>query len=159
MIKNIVIFCHDTFYSNLEEILAGYLNTRGIIHVVSSDTDIWKVVKSAINQGRASQFAIDLRFVDFSETKIIRACQIDMCKGLIALLLRHFILEVPLNLREYQEELSREALRGNNSVICAPTGSGKTVIAAYIIRNHIYNLQRNGKPSKVIFTSLNLNKI
>lgn len=37
-----------------------------------------------------------------------------------------------LQLRPYQEELAEPAVNGHNSVIVAPTGSGKTFVALYI---------------------------
>ena len=39
-----------------------------------------------------------------------------------------------LELRSYQMELARPSLDGKNSVIVAPTGSGKTHVALYVIK-------------------------
>ncbi|XP_055865688.1 interferon-induced helicase C domain-containing protein 1-like isoform X1 [Biomphalaria glabrata] len=43
----------------------------------------------------------------------------------------------PLNLRQYQLELATYAVQGFNTVICAPTGSGKTRVATHIILEHL----------------------
>jgi ERCC4-related helicase len=51
-------------------------------------------------------------------------------------------------LRNYQEELAQDGLDGHNCIICAPTGSGKTLISARIISNHL--IERKGK-GKVVF--------
>ena len=42
-----------------------------------------------------------------------------------------------LLLREYQRELAKDALDGKNTIICAPTGSGKTRVATHIICEHL----------------------
>ncbi|CAH1791869.1 unnamed protein product, partial [Owenia fusiformis] len=40
-------------------------------------------------------------------------------------------------LREYQRELAGDALRGNNVVVCAPTGCGKTRVSMHVVKNHL----------------------
>ena len=42
-----------------------------------------------------------------------------------------------LNLRGYQKELAEAALQGKNSIICAPTNSGKTYVAVHITKEHL----------------------
>lgn len=48
-----------------------------------------------------------------------------------------FTETLPLNLRGYQEELAEKALESYNTIICAPTGSGKTKVAMHIILSHL----------------------
>ena len=40
-------------------------------------------------------------------------------------------------LRGYQRELAEPGLQGHNYIICAPTGSGKTMVAAYVVYKHL----------------------
>ena len=52
-------------------------------------------------------------------------------------------------IHKYQHELAEPGINGKNYVVCAPTGSGKTLVAALIIENHFKIKGR--KNAKVLF--------
>ncbi|XP_067683793.1 antiviral innate immune response receptor RIG-I-like [Haliotis asinina] len=56
-----------------------------------------------------------------------------------------------LESRPYQDELVRAAAGGENVVIVAPTGCGKTVVALRIIQEHLTRMKHRGMPSKIAF--------
>ncbi|XP_040216264.1 antiviral innate immune response receptor RIG-I [Rana temporaria] len=55
-----------------------------------------------------------------------------------------------MKLRKYQEELAQPAYRGNNTIISAPTGCGKTFVALSICDHHLKSMPNNQK-GKVVF--------
>lgn len=48
-------------------------------------------------------------------------------------------------LREYQRELMTAAVSGQNTIICAPTGCGKTIVALGICEEHLKQLRGRAK--------------
>ncbi|NXJ66538.1 DDX58 helicase, partial [Rostratula benghalensis] len=56
----------------------------------------------------------------------------------------------PKKARSYQIELAQPAVNGKNTVICAPTGSGKTFVAVLICEHHFQNMPA-GRKAKVVF--------
>ncbi|NXP48462.1 DDX58 helicase, partial [Heliornis fulica] len=56
----------------------------------------------------------------------------------------------PMKARTYQTELAQPAINGKNTLICAPTGSGKTFVALMICEHHFQNMPA-GQKAKVVF--------
>ncbi|NXJ32467.1 DDX58 helicase, partial [Ciconia maguari] len=56
----------------------------------------------------------------------------------------------PKMARSYQTELAQPAVSGKNTLICAPTGSGKTLVALLICEHHFQNTPA-GRKAKVVF--------
>ncbi|XP_013927863.1 PREDICTED: probable ATP-dependent RNA helicase DDX58 [Thamnophis sirtalis] len=52
--------------------------------------------------------------------------------------------------RSYQRELAEPALKGKHTMICAPTGSGKTFVSIMICEHHLCN-RPDGEKGKVVF--------
>ncbi len=54
-------------------------------------------------------------------------------------------------IRDYQRELAGPGIRGENYIFVAPTGSGKTLVTAIIIAEHLKKVQASGDIAKVVF--------
>ena len=66
---------------------------------------------------------------------------------------RELSLTKVYELRDYQNELAEPAISGNNYILVAPTGSGKTLIASYIIMHHLKQMWEKGRRGKVAFVT------
>ena len=56
-----------------------------------------------------------------------------------------------IRLRGYQEELAGPGLQGENYIFVAPTGTGKTLVAGYIIMHHLNKMLKEGGRRKIVF--------
>lgn len=54
-------------------------------------------------------------------------------------------------MRDYQKELAKPGLHGKNCIICAPTGSGKTLTAGYICQLQRMKATAERRPFKALF--------
>ncbi|CAH1788621.1 unnamed protein product [Owenia fusiformis] len=62
--------------------------------------------------------------------------------------------EITVELRPYQENLAAPSLKKENTIICCPTGSGKTLTAAYIchrLRKEAMKINNGEKHFKTVF--------
>jgi ERCC4-related helicase len=53
--------------------------------------------------------------------------------------------------RKYQHELAEPGIKGENCIVVAPTGSGKTLVAALVISDHLQKNQHNDDKPNVLF--------
>ena len=61
-------------------------------------------------------------------------------------------IEDKITIRSYQRELAEPGINGENYIFCAPTGSGKTLVAAMIIEKHLIKLrERDVRGGKILF--------
>ena len=60
-------------------------------------------------------------------------------------------LEPGKQIRNYQWELAEPGIKEENYIICAPTGTGKTLVAGLIISEHLQKRKQMIKPGKVLF--------
>ena len=66
---------------------------------------------------------------------------------------KELCLKEGMKLRDYQMELADPGMKGKNYVLVAPTGTGKTLVAAYIIMHHLKRLQKELRKGKVAFVT------
>ena len=66
---------------------------------------------------------------------------------------RELALRKDIKLRDYQEELARPGLQGKNYILISPTGTGKTLVAGFVIVHHLNKMLSEGRRGKVAFVT------
>ena len=64
----------------------------------------------------------------------------------------HLQLPSGHEVRSYQKELAQPGIMGENYIFIAPTGSGKTLVSAIIICEHLKKVKELGENPKVVFS-------
>ncbi|KAK1174963.1 antiviral innate immune response receptor RIG-I-like [Acipenser oxyrinchus oxyrinchus] len=109
------------------------------------DTGDKKKVKDQEGNGTESSFRIEIR-EEAEENNLSE----NHCKASGAHDVEHTAECAGKKLRKYQEELAGPAFRGENTIICAPTGCGKTIVALAICDHHLKN-KKEGQKRKIAF--------
>ena len=86
-------------------------------------------------------------------TSLAKVCQTEMIHSeeFQTASFKELSLHKDWKLREYQEELAAPGLQGKNYIFVAPTGTGKTLVAGYIIMHHLNRMLQEGRKRKVAF--------
>ncbi|KAJ1363457.1 ATP-dependent RNA helicase dbp2, partial [Parelaphostrongylus tenuis] len=105
-------------------------------------------IEDVLDPSAGSKYEINLNYEDIPCSSVGSD---SVMSRLLKSIDRREFEETPILLRDYQKELCESSLLGINTIIAAPTGSGKTVVAAYIIKNHLENLERSDRKPKVLF--------
>ncbi|CAJ0937417.1 unnamed protein product, partial [Mesorhabditis belari] len=139
------------FLRRYELLCEDRINSSSIIQFIdTSDSikDAMEKIQAAKDKSK-TPFSFNLRWDSLSELKN------GPMRKLMQALELHISKEEPIHLREYQKELCGNALEGENTIICAPTGSGKTIVAAHIIKEYLKSQSLNRKSNqplrKVLF--------
>uniref|UniRef100_A0A0R3RKU3 Helicase ATP-binding domain-containing protein n=1 Tax=Elaeophora elaphi TaxID=1147741 RepID=A0A0R3RKU3_9BILA len=111
---------------------------RGKIYFCECDIPIANVIMESKSNKLEKECMVDLRYEHFP-VSASDAAKNDFYEGEVVIL------------RKYQEEIAQPAYNGQNTLICAPTGTGKTVVAASIARNHLVMGKKNNLHTKICF--------
>ncbi|XP_018409963.1 PREDICTED: probable ATP-dependent RNA helicase DDX58 [Nanorana parkeri] len=112
-----------------------------VLEVWKGDTECRNEKKVPIDDSESGESDSTLMMVHFSEEA---ALENQCLSGSTPLSIKD------IKLRKYQEELAEPAYRGNNTIICAPTGCGKTLVALSICDHHLKSMPA-GQKGKVVF--------
>ncbi|XP_075066980.1 antiviral innate immune response receptor RIG-I isoform X2 [Mixophyes fleayi] len=126
-----------------------------VLQLWNNDKECGKKCQSVEDPGEGTSA---LMMVQFSEEPMI----VDTClSGAVESNSEHTVKMIKLasyfptsvktmKLRKYQEELAQPAYSGKNTIVCAPTGSGKTFVALSICEHHLKS-RPEGQRGKIVF--------
>ena len=66
---------------------------------------------------------------------------------------RELALKEDIKLRDYQEELAGPGVQGKNYILISPTGTGKTLVAGFVIVHHLNKMVGESRRGKVAFVT------
>ncbi|VIO90383.1 Type III restriction enzyme, res subunit family protein [Brugia malayi] len=152
---NAVAACSDVAHHFVTETYPGFERNyrlflherkrmeRGKLYFCECDFPIADVIMSSRSNELDKTCIVDLRYEHFP-VNASDAAKDDIYEGEVMVL------------RKYQEEIAQPAYDGQNTLICAPTGTGKTVVAASIARNHLVMGRKNNLHTKICFFVTNV---
>uniref|UniRef100_A0A0M3KC93 Dicer-related helicase (inferred by orthology to a C. elegans protein) n=1 Tax=Anisakis simplex TaxID=6269 RepID=A0A0M3KC93_ANISI len=126
----------------VEQMIPNFQQLYRTVYFVGVNTTVRDVLDSCAKSGEACPFEVDISYQTFPPSEP---------QKIIDDVLEDIYDEDEIPLRHYQEELAEAAYNGQNTVVCAPTGSGKTVVAASVIRKHLLQGLVAKKRNKVCF--------
>ncbi|XP_032532119.1 probable ATP-dependent RNA helicase DDX58 isoform X2 [Chiroxiphia lanceolata] len=124
--------------------MAGYYNASELWNLRE---DNGKDVDGEMTGASENCFETTITFAEEAECDNNLSENLSSCSGMVH---RSSSVYEPKKARSYQIELAQPAINGKNTLICAPTGSGKTFVALLICEHHLQNMP-SGKKPKVVF--------
>nr|XP_060618505.1 antiviral innate immune response receptor RIG-I [Anolis sagrei ordinatus] len=130
-----------TFQLALDE--ADYVNESKLLNL-NQDNDNGRDVEMMDEDENSRVIDINVQYSEEPESDNLSASPCSPSKT------HQESIYVPKEARNYQKELAQPALNGKHTIICAPTGSGKTFVSVMICDHHLQN-RPPGMKGKVVF--------